>query len=519
MQLALQPADGLQRDRRGPGIGADGEGQRVKDQIVDGEAVLRRNADDFPGHGDSPVRRLRDAVLIQEQAHDHGAVLRRQGEYLAADLLPPVRRIDHRLAVVDPHSGFHRRVVGRVNLQRERVYALELLHGADQHLLLVNSRDADVDIQNLCPGLLLLRPFPEHIAVVLRGKGFLQLFLAGRVDPLADQDRRLVQADRLCPPEGGDDRPVLRGNRLRGDPCHRLAKLSDIRRGCPAAAADRGGAVLRNLTHLPGKFLRRDVIQGPAVLHPGHPRVRCHNDRCGGNRQEPPHNAAHLLRPQAAVYAQCGDAEALQQGSLPFRRKPGQEFLVSPVRAGRRHRQICGFPRRQDSRLELIGVCHRLDQDQIGAVLCGPDDFLIHIDGILKGQIAQRRQHVPGGPEIQRDRGIRPVFQPARFLCAVQGSADNGDQISRTRRGILILEAVGAEGIGIDDVRACLQILPVHLYDRIRMKHVPGLREFARFQPVVLQPRPRGAVPDQNLLSQPIQKSVHISLPFFCNVS
>ena len=83
---------------------------------------------------------------------------------------------------------FERDGVGRVDLQRRVGDALNGLHGRPQDLWLVQPGHAGVDVENRRAGLDLRNRLAENVTGVAGLVGLAELFLAGWVDALADDD-------------------------------------------------------------------------------------------------------------------------------------------------------------------------------------------------------------------------------------------------------------------------------------------------------------------------------------------
>ena len=107
----------------------------------------------------------------------------------------PVTRVDERLALVDGEPGLERLDDRRVDRQRHVGERLDELDGLGQDRRLVGQRDAGVDVEHVRAGL----DLGERVALdpaEVAGLHLLgQQLAAGRVDALADDDERPVEAD------------------------------------------------------------------------------------------------------------------------------------------------------------------------------------------------------------------------------------------------------------------------------------------------------------------------------------
>ncbi len=121
--------------------------------------------------------------------------LRDQRQDALEALLLAGDRVEQRLALVDGEPGLERLDDRRIDRQRQVGQALDELDGLGQDRRLVGQRDAGVDVEHLGAGLDLGQDIALDAAEVaglhLLGKSL----AAGRVDPLADDHERAVEAD------------------------------------------------------------------------------------------------------------------------------------------------------------------------------------------------------------------------------------------------------------------------------------------------------------------------------------
>ena len=104
-------------------------------------------------------------------------------------------RVDERLALVDGEAGLERLDDRRVDRERHVRDRLHELDRVREDRRLVGERDAGVDVEHL-RARLDLRDRVGDDGVEVAGRHLLgELLAAGRVDPLADDDERPVEAD------------------------------------------------------------------------------------------------------------------------------------------------------------------------------------------------------------------------------------------------------------------------------------------------------------------------------------
>ena len=186
-------------------------------------------------------------------------------------------------------------------------------HDALHHERLVNFRQANVDIKDMCAAVLLRHALTKDVLDVVLAQRRLELALAGRVDALADDDR--LRADLDCLRERRNHRSVL-GNR-RGERLFaaHLDHFADVRRCRAAAAAERMHAHAGNLSHESRKLLCVDIEYRRAVFAARQAGIRIDNDRKRGNLGQALDDRLHLYRAKAAVDAERVYAQTFEHGN------------------------------------------------------------------------------------------------------------------------------------------------------------------------------------------------------------
>ena len=157
-------------------------------------------------------------------------------------------------------------------------------------------------------GFFLLQSFSQKIIDVVVAESLLELLLAGRIDPLADDDGLLADLNAVCKARNVGivlDRGLRERKRLDG-----FYHPADVIRCRAAAAAHNMYAELSDLFHDGSKIVRIDVINRRAVLSTGQACVGVNNDREGAALNEALCDREHLSRSEAAVDADSIDLKA-----------------------------------------------------------------------------------------------------------------------------------------------------------------------------------------------------------------
>src|SRR6478609_7581319 len=182
------------------GVGPDGHGQGVDDDVGLRDAVLLRgDADDLAGELDALVGLRRDLVAVVRQGDDRRVVLldqrqdRRHAVVLGGD------RVDQRTALVDREAGLERLDDRGVDADREVGQLLDHLDRLGQQLGLVGERGAHVDVEHVGAALDLRLDVALDRREVAVAELLLEDAAPGGVDPLADEgEARVVPDDHLA---------------------------------------------------------------------------------------------------------------------------------------------------------------------------------------------------------------------------------------------------------------------------------------------------------------------------------
>ena len=230
-----------------------------------------------------------------------------------------------------------------------------------------------------------------------------------------------------------------------------------------------------------GEILRAYRIVHRAVREP---RVRLDEEGDAAHRRKAPHEREDAVRSEGAVDADkvrqggSGDAEALHAAP-----REGAPALVESH--GTHDGKGAVLARGEERRSELRKVGHGLYDDDVRALPC-QHLLLENVVRLLKGKVAERLGERARGPYVEGDEPVIARRFPRELY------ARRGEPPRLARRGMLA--AVGAEGVGGDDVRAAFDIGAVqreHLFGR---GEIELLRRSARGQPRALELRAEAAV-------------------------
>ncbi len=181
-------AQGLERCECAGTVRGNGHAQSVDDEIIMGDAIAIRGVVYFAGNGHAAVCRGRDAVLVEGKADENAAVFSNERHDCLDVLSLSIDRVDHGLAVIAAKGALEGDNVGGIDLKREPGDALKALHHRFHHGRLVDFGETDIDVQNICAGVLLIKSLLQNIGNILIAKGLFEAFFAGRVDTLTDEN-------------------------------------------------------------------------------------------------------------------------------------------------------------------------------------------------------------------------------------------------------------------------------------------------------------------------------------------
>ena len=517
--------------------GADGEGQRVDQQVGRRQAVLHAGEVVEPlGDAQLALGILGHALLVDGQRDHRRAEAPRQFQALGGRFLAvlEVDGVDDRLAAVELERGLEHAQLGRIEDQRRGHRAAHPRHHLDHVRDLVASHIGGADVEGVRAFADLLAAHGDAAVPVLGVLEVAELLGAVGVAALADREERVLLAQRDLRIERGHRRhPVHRAPHRRRAVVPRRRVLAqhgvqrrDVRRVGAAAAADDVDAVLLDEAGLPlGQLVGAQRIVGLAVDQLGQAGVGLHRDQARPVLGQPFDVLGHLLRAGRAVEPQQIDAEGMDGGG------GGRDVGTDQQRAGgldrhlhedrlaraRRGARLLGAV---DGGLDLQRVLAGLDEDGIDAA--GDQPRALDGQGRLERVVvdmAEARQ-LGAGTDVAEHEARPPVGehlgrlagQFARPLAQFEGLVGDVELAQRHRRG--------AEGIGDDHVRAGFQVAGVDLAHQVGPRAGEDVGAVLLAEEVALDveirrldARAEAAVAEQHLVLQGFEKRGHVS-PF-----
>ena len=147
----------------------------------------------------------------------------------------------------------------------------------------------------------------------------------------------------------------------------------------------------------------------------------------------------------------------------------------------------------EDSGLELVEVAHRFDGHEVRASRRAEAHLLG--EGVVGGvelEVAGGLEEPSGGTDVERHEA-----PSAGARGGLLGDGDRGGYHVGERRVAVVLGGVGAEGVGVDDVRPGGEIVLVDGAHVVRPREVPELGHLARLQSPRLELRSHRPVEEQ----------------------
>jgi hypothetical protein len=272
-----------------------------------------------------------------------------------------------------------------------------------------------------------------------------------------------------------------------------------------AAAPDHPHADLEESPRVHAEVLGRGEVDAPPVEQPRVAGVRRDRHRLplrGGD--EPLGDREQLVRSHAAVRADHVRAPLEQHlgGARRAASVADARLLVeAPVR---RDRQAGRAPRRLHCDAHLDWVADRLDRQEVDAAL-GQRRHLLGervarlVLGI--GRRERRRRQEPGGPDRAGHVGV------------VSGNVARDGRGRAVHVAHLLAEPVtreprraGAEGVGLDDLRAGAEIVAVHRAHQIRLGEIHLVEVVREEDAALVQLRSHRAVADERPSREDLEK-------------
>ena len=207
-----------------------------------------------------------------------------------------------------------------------------------------------------------------------------------------------------------------------------------------------------------GKLLGRNVVQicdgvGKTCVRANANRHFCPFHNFFDNRER-------FLRTERAVHSHSVCARALKRENCRSRRAARKcaEVFLEGHRAdnGQRRVLLCGKKRG----FSLGEVGHGFDCDEIRACFFACfHDFAKHLVSLVNGHITRGTQHSSQRTHVQRHENVRSLTS---LFCDFDSLPDN---LVNGKSAVFELVSVSAEGVRVDSLRACRDILTVDILD------------------------------------------------------
>ena len=233
-----------------------------------------------------------------------------------------------------------------------------------------------------------------------------------------------------------------------------------------AAAAEQVNPQRKVFLHTIGKFCSIDGIA--AGQRVGQTGIWLDKDGQRGVFPQLSGEGEQLHRTQRAVKADSICAQSLDDRSHRRNAAAGEGPSVCFKSHRYQHRKFfaklfAAFLSGKDGSLDLIEVGHRFNDNQVYACLYTGIDLLgKEVISLLEGKGAGRLHQLADGTDVQSNQRVLP-------RCRLFGTADSSrNDLLRCISAASQLFAVGAEGVGVQDVRSGFQIFPMDLGDQLR---------------------------------------------------
>ena len=487
--------------------------------------------------GHAPLDRIGLPLLVEGHDHRRRAIAAHLARVVEKNLLPLLQAdgVDDALALQALESRLEHAPLGGIEHHRHpRDVGLrgDEVEEAHHRRFGVEHALVHVDVDHLRAARDLLARHLDRRRVVACLDELAKARGAGHVGALAhvDEQRLLVDRDRLQAGETGLHRH--RGNGARRAPAEPLSQHADVLRGRAAAAAEdvdqaRGGVFLQDL-----RSLFRCLVVFPEGVRQARVRVSAH-PRIRDTRQLLDVRT-QLTAPQRAVEShreRAGVADGVPERFRCLAREnpPGsigdgagdhdRHFDAALVEEGQR---------RVDRSLGVQRIDYGLDEEEVDAtqqqrarrIEIGRRQLVERGAAVTRiVDIRGQRAHAAGGPERARHES-RPS---RRAGVLVRGHARQSRgaivQFRNQRFGAVVglRHRVGIERVGLDDVRAGLEVRAVYAADDVgprerqdvvvaleiaAVMQEPLAAVAALIQPMLLHHRAHGAVEQHDALIQ-----------------
>ena len=341
----------------------------------------------------------------------------------------------------------------------------------------------------------------------------MEALLARRIDALADNIELAVFRDtpRRCYALAFFSyRTICRPR------CDCRCKRADKIGGCAAAAPHDKSTALRKHRHLTPEVLCRHLVRTRARI--GEARVRLDNDRQIRPLHQLVHDRHKLHRSERAVDTKRRDTKGIERNRD---RRDGCAEEGAPILLEcHRHpdRQLGMFLRCEHRCLDLVEVGQRLKDDEIRPGLLARGHHLTkELVCSLKRERSKRLDQFPDRTDIECDtHSLRAGVLGCAARRADVLPNDLGDRLARS----LELMRIRAEGVAVDDTAARCDVIPMNLFDHIRMRESKKLGTFPRRKSTRLQLGAHASVQNDNIVHFPIFSHLFSRLcPFAASAS
>ena len=277
--------------------------------------------------------------------------------------------------------------------------------------------------------------------------------------------------------------------------------------GGPATATDDGRPRSKEPACVLLEVLRRGKIQEPPVDDPGQAGVGHGRE---GTRGEGRHRADHVqdtLGADSAVGAQDIQVQGLQCAHHPRNVLPGQGLELFGEGELPDDGKVADPLRGPDRDAQLLHVGEGLEQEQVYAAFQQSLRLLL-VDG---SQLLRPHRYAGAEGQSRRAEGARHEDRLAGYLPRLPG--DPGPRSVYLPDPVLQavgrqLEAIAAEGVGLDELRARREVAAVNALHQVRLREVQLLETAAVVDPFCVEHGAHGAVGQKRTLLEPVKKGV-----------
>jgi len=298
-------------------------------------------------------------------------------------------------------------------------------------------------------------------------------------------------------PGGASGRRAIDG---RLDPCDVLGRRA-------AAPADEADAVREKAARIRRHVLGRREIDRPAfdVARPAGVGLRREPHR--RQRGHALERLEHVRGPDAAVDADHVGAARLQRRHELLGRRPIERVAVLLDRHLRHERKTADGSHGRDRGADLVEVAERLEEDQINAAFdqrgCLLAEVLLRlIEGGAPPRLDSKSERTDSTRDVRRLAG-RGAGEPDA------SDVDLGELVLEPERSEL--DAVGTEGIGLEDGGARLHVVAMHRADPSRVREVERVETAVDEDALIVENRAHRPVADEDAFVERLEKRLQFA--------